>query len=301
MKRELKAGAGATLLVAGALSVALIGGAGSGSAAGIPSSAYGISGTGALPIDPTPFVESTNGDEKTGSAIPVNVPDLLDVGVINVTAANDHATSSVASVGLTLAAASQVTSALQPVLAPIVDGCNQLADALATVTDPLPPALSDLVNQLGGGLGDTLTGTDLVTDTVVLGDVNSVCDNLADTNGSLINIGAVTAECTGHTGSANVAPITLLGLPVSLPEGVNQALSSGALAPVVQPLGTNLKLNTQTTNADGTFTVTAVELDLLDQIHLKIGSVTCGHVTSDGPTAPAPKPTPIKTNVPVTG
>jgi hypothetical protein len=63
----------------------------------------------------------------------------------------------------------------------------------------------------------------------------------------------------------------------------------------------DLKINTQTANADGTFTVTALELDLLDTIHIDVASATCGRVTTDGPTPTAPSPKPIKTNVPVTG
>lgn len=305
MKRELKAALGATALLAGAASVALVGGVTTGSAAGTPSSAYGIEGTGLVPIPKTPHVISTDGTEKSSSAIPVNIPDLLDVGVINATAANDHATSSVASVGLTAKALSDagLSSALQPVLAPIKAGCDQLATALQAVTTPLSTELANLANQLGAGAGVPLTGNNLVQNTVLLGDLNATCAAVGNLNAELISIGAVTAQCTGRTGSSNVAPIKLLGLPVSLPEGVNQALSSGALNPLVQPLMTNLKLNTQTNNADGTFTVTALELDLLGQIHLTVGSVTCGRVTTDGPTptVPAPKPKPIKTNVPVTG
>ncbi|RJS47596.1 hypothetical protein [Nocardioides cavernaquae] len=299
MKRELKAGAGATLLVAGALSVALIGGAGSGSAAGTPSSAYGISAEGLIPLDPTPYVVSTDGKLVEESAIPVAIPGLADVGVINASAQNDHAETSVASVGISADALTDagLGTALAPVLDPLVAGCNQLGDALTAVTEPLSTQLAGLVNQIGAGAA-VLTGNDLVQDTVLLGNLNAVCDTLENL-GDLISIGAVTAQCTGHTGSSNVAPINLLGLPVSLPEGVNQALSSGALGALAPVL--DLKLNTQTSNADGTFTVTALELHLLDQIHIKVGSATCGRVTTDGPTPTAPSPKPIKTNVPVTG
>jgi hypothetical protein len=299
MKRELKAGAGATLLVAGALSVALIGGAGSGTAAGTPSSAYGIAATGPIPLDPTPYAVSTNGSLVEKSAIPVAIPGLADVGVINASAKNDHAETSVASIGITAdaIAGAGLGDALAPVLDPLIAGCNQLGTALTAVTEPLSTSLSDLVNQIGAG-ASALTGNDLVQNTVLLGNLNAVCDTL-DNLGDLISIGAVTAQCTGHTGSSNVAPINLLGLPVSLPEGVNQALSSGALGALAPVL--DVKLNTQTSNADGTFTVTALQIDLLDQIHLVVGSATCGRVTTEGPTPTAPSPKPIKTNVPVTG
>jgi hypothetical protein len=295
MKRELKAGAGATLLVAGALSVALIGGAGSGAAAGTPSSAYGISGTGLIPVPMTPYVVSTDGSTQTGSAIPVAIPGLADIGVINAMAENDHATASVASVSLTGGVLQN--AGLDAALQPLVDGCAQLANAATALTDPLSSGVTALLTALGQTTVP-LTNGELLADPTLSLDLNQLCDTL-DSLGELVGVGAVTAECTGHTGVGKVASINLLGLPVDLPTGVNQALSDGALG-ALAPL-VDIKLNTQTTNADGTFTVTALQIDLLDQIHLKVASVTCGHVTTDGPTAPAPSPKPIKTNVAVTG
>jgi len=295
MKRELKAGAGATLLVAGALSVALIGGAGSGSAAGIPSSAYGITASGLIPIDPLPYVTSPDGTLVEDSAIGLPVDGLADVGVINASAENDHATASVASVDLV--GGLLANAGLGDALAPINDACDQLASALGDTTATLGGALTDLITQIGA-VTVPITGGALIADPTVLGPLQDLCDTLENL-GELVSIGAVTAECTGHTGEGKIASINLLGLPVDLPTGVNQSLSSGALGALAPIL--DLKLNTQTTNADGTFTVTALELDLLDQIHIKVASVTCGHVTTAGPTPTAPSPKPIKTNVPVTG
>lgn len=298
MKRELKAALGATALLAGAATVVVVGGATSGTAAGVPSSAYGITASGLIPIDPTPSVTSTDGKAVSDSAVGLPVPGLADVGVINAMAENDHATASVANVDLT--GGLLKNAGLSTALAPVVDGCNQLASALNDTTAQLGGALTDLLGQIGSAT-PPLTGGDLISSPTVLGPLQSLCDTL-DNLGELVHVGAVTAECTGHTGEGKVASINLLGLPVDLPTGANQALSSGALGALAPVL--DVKINTQTTNADGTFTVTALTVSVLGQIELKVASATCGHVTNavtptEVPSAPAPKP--IKTDVPVTG
>jgi len=315
MKRELKAAVGATALLAGAATVVVVGGATSGTAAGVPSSAYGITASlaGNELVAPTPIVTSTDGSLVSDSVLSVPVPDIANVGVVEVTAENNHATSNVA--GATISGTSLTSGALKPVgdaLAPVLTQlntvCDQLNSATTVLLDPVSTQLTDLVNQLGVGLAP-LTQPDnggVLTNAELLDNLTPVC-NALDNLGELIKIGAVTAECTGKTGTSKVGDISLLGLPVVLPEGINQALSDGALgalAPVV-----DLKLNQQGTNPDGTFSVTALQLDLLSAagspvVHLEIGHVTCGNVTnavtpSEVPSAPAPKP--IKTDVPVTG
>lgn len=315
MKRELKVAIGATALLAGAASVVVVGGATSGTAAGVPSSAYGITASlaGNELVAPTPIVTSTDGTLQSDSVATIPVPDLANVGLVEVTAENNHATSDVAGVtisgtSLTSGALAPVGDALAPVLTQLNTICDQLNSATTVLLDPVSTQLTNLVNQLGAGLAP-LTQPDnggVLTNAELLSNLTPVCDAL-DNLGELISIGAVTAECTGDTGTSHVGNISLLGLPVVLPLGINQALSDGALgalAPVV-----DLKLNTQTKNADGTFSVTALQLDLLSAtgspvVHLEIGHVTCGNVTNDTPpsevpSAPAPKP--IKTDVPVTG
>ncbi|MDO7867146.1 hypothetical protein [Nocardioides jiangxiensis] len=297
MKRELKAALGATALLAGAATV-VVGGATSGTAAGVPSSAYGITASGLIPIDPLPYVVSTDGTLKEDSAVGLPVQGLADVGVINASAENDHATASVASVDLT--GGLLKNAGLADALAPITDACTQLATALNDTTAQLGGSLTNLIGQIGT-VTQPLTGGDLISDPTLLTSLQGLCDTLSNL-GDLVNVGAVTAECTGHTGEGKIASLNLLGLPVDLPTGANQSLSSGALGALAPIL--DVKLNTQTTNADGTFTVTALELDLLGQIQIKVASATCGHVTNDVtptqvPSAPAPKP--IRTDVPVTG
>lgn len=293
MKRQLKAGAGASLLLAAAASVALVGGADTASSAGVPSSAYGIAGEGLIPIPPTPEAISTDGSLVEEEAIGVPVEGLADLGLITATAENDHATASVAQIDVTGALLGSL--GLDAALAPINDACDQLAAAAGNLTAELGGALEDLVGQLGA-VTDPITNGDLLANPELLDPLQDLCDTLEDL-GQLIHIGAVEAECTGHTGTTKIGNIDLLGLPVVLPTGANQALSDGqlgALAPLV-----DLKLNTQTENADGTFTVTALELTLLDQITLSVASATCGHV-SDA-TTNAPSPTPVETKHPVTG
>lgn len=315
MKRELKAAIGATALLAGATTVVVVGGATSGTAAGTPSSAYGITASiaGNEVLPPSPYAESTDGAPVSKSLIEVPVPDLLDLGVVNAFAENNHATSSVASTTingdiLTTGALAPVGEALTPILDGVQDVCDQLASATTVLLDPVSDATTDLVNQLGAGLAPLLEPDNggVITNAELLDNLTPVCDSL-DNLGELISIGAVTAECTGKTGTSNVTGISLLGLPADTPLGINQALSDGALgalAPIV-----DVKLNTQTTNADGTFSVTALTLDLLSAagdpvVHLEIGHVTCGNVTNDvtpSEVPSAPQPTPIKTDVPVTG
>ncbi len=313
MKRELKAAIGATALLAGAATVVVVGGATSGSAAGTPSSAYGITASiaGNELLPPSPYVVSTDGQPVSSSLIEVPVPDLLNLGAVNAFAENNHATSSVATTSingdiLTTGALAPVGDALTPILDQVGSICDQLAAAVPL--DQVASGLTDAVNQLGGALAP-LTQPDnggVLTNTELLSSLDPVCDTL-DNLGELITIGAVTAECTGKTGTSKVGDISLLGLPVDLPLGINQALSDGALGALAPIL--DVKLNNQTTNADGTFSVTALSLDLLSAagdpvVHLEVGHVTCGQVTNDvTPTEvpSAPQPTPIKMDVPVTG
>ncbi len=316
MKRELKAAAGAGALLVGAATVVVVGGATTGTAAGTPSSAYGITASlaGTQLVAPTPYVVSTDGSLKSASTINVPIPGLADVTVNGVTAENNHATSDVAPI--TISGDALTSGSLKPVgdaLAPVLDGvqtvCDQLASATTVLLDPVSQGVTDLVNQLGVGLAPLLEPDNggVLTNAELLDNLTPTCDAL-DNLGTLITVGAVTAECTGTTGTSHVGNINLLGLPVVLPLGTNQALADGALgalAPIV-----DIRLNTQTTNADGTFSVTALELDLLGAagapvVSLEIGSVTCGNVTNDTPTTAVPtatKPAVIKTKGPkVTG
>jgi hypothetical protein len=305
MKRELKAAIGATALLAGAASIVVVGGATSGNAAGVPSSAYGITASGLIPIEPTPYVESTDGSLQEESVVGIPVDGLLDAGVINAAAENDHAVASVADVSLTGGVLSN--AGLDAALAPIVDACNELTSALDPVTGELLGTISqgaeDLLTELSGITEPIVDGELVVDPTVLDEELSALCDTL-DSLDELVGAGAVTAECNGTSGTTTIAGLNLLGLPVTVPTGPNQALSDGelgALAPLL-----DVKINTQSTNADGTFTVTALEVVLLDQIDIKIASATCGHVTNDvDPTDPAvpsaPSPKPIKTDVPVTG
>lgn len=301
MKRELKAAIGATALLAGAASVVVVGGATSGNAAGVPSSAYGITASGLIAIPPTPFVESTDGSLEEDSVVSIPVDGLLDAGVINAAAENDHASASVASVDITGGLLQD--AGLDAVLTPVADLCDQLLTPAGELINPVLDGTSGLVEDLLGTVGTVVTDGPLIEQPEVLGDLTAICDTVRNL-GDIITVGAVEAECNDNTGNGTVAGLNILGLPVTLPAGANQELADGALGALADVV--NIKSNTQTTNADGTFTVTALEISLLGQQTISIASATCGHVTNDvDPTDPAvpsaPSPKPIKTDVPVTG
>jgi hypothetical protein len=66
-----------------------------------------------------------------------------------------------------------------------------------------------------------------------------------------------------------------------------------------------LTVNKQTRNADGSFTVSGVEVTLGGTQKVTLGSATCGarvaQQTGSPKPAPAPAPAPVQRNAPVTG
>lgn len=304
--RTLASAAGALALVTGAASLTLLGG-GTASAAGEPSSAFGlelsIADNAILGAD-TIAVESTDGTLVTDSLIGLPDNPVASGGVVNVSAENGKASASVTDLGvgdgLLAALPAQITDALG-------DVCGQLSDAL----DPLTGAINDaLLGQLLPTLGDVLdqiadATQDTPLDLGLLGALNlseltdlqldGLCSVLSGDD-QLVGAGAVIAECTGDTGTTTITDLSALGLPVDI--DVSEPNASVEIPGVL-----TLTANRQTSNADGTFTVDALYLNLLGQIELTVASATCGEVTSDGGTDPtdAPTPTPVETNVPVTG
>jgi hypothetical protein len=107
----------------------------------------------------------------------------------------------------------------------------------------------------------------------------------------------VTATCVNGTGISHLAGVRLAGHALAA-----NAAPNSALTVPVQGLGTAaVVLNKQTRNADGSLTVTAVEVTLPvgpgRTQSLSVSSATC----AGAPTGPAPKPTPVPSNLPVTG
>ncbi|WP_408895981.1 hypothetical protein ACJ5H2_13810 [Nocardioides sp. R1-1] len=313
-KRHLAPLAGALLLVAGAAtSVSLLAG-GSATAAGTPSSAFGlelsIGGNGVIPR--TPAVSSTDGSLKTDSLIGLPTNPVASGGIVNASAQNGAASASVADLAVgeglikTLKLPAEVTTQLTA-------GCTQLTTALEGLTGPIGDALDQVLPQLQGaldGIADNTKGTPLnlsalgALDITKLTDpdqLKALCDVLAG-NLRVVGAAAVEAKCTGNTGTTTIANLRALGLPVNVDtKKANQAVKVFDV-PGVPPV-VELVVNRQTANADGTFTVDALYVNILDQIKLTVASATCGNVTSDRAPAPgdAPSPKPVKDHVPVTG
>lgn len=113
--------------------------------------------------------------------------------------------------------------------------------------------------------------------------------NLAD--GLVLNAGAITAECSASstgapTGRARLAnaQVTLAGLPIATLDGNPGVNTSVGLQGIL-----SIDLNTQTTNPDGSISVTALSVTLVGQGLLEVGKVTCGPnvVAGEIPLVPA--------------
>lgn len=308
-KRQLVAVGSAAALVAAGASVALIGGASGSSAAEVPSSAYGIQATGLLALGPLPSVTSNDGKLVTDSLIGLPDNPLLNGGVVNVQAENDAAESDVTNLKLSGSVLDQLTGALAPLtsqLGPVCDALGQvdLSAVTGTITDATGTldlgALTDVLNQVGGATGIDLSAVSALDLSQLLPtQLSGICDALAG-NAGLLNVGAVTTECHGKTGSVSIADLTALGLPLNI--DTSKANSSISVPGVL-----TVTVNKQTTNPDGTFTVEGLEVNVLDQLKLVVTSATCGHISSrptpppTEPTSDAPTPVPFHTHAPVTG
>lgn len=297
MKRHLSAAASVLLLTAGAASVALIGGSGASTAAGSPSSAFGIEATGAFPFAATPSVVSQDGSRVTDSAASLPDNPLLSGGLLEVSAENGAASSTVADLAVGDGILAMLPEDLASQLQPVCDGLDQIP--LEQITDPLTGELlegqlEDLLNQTSGTPIDLAAITALDLSRLLPQDLAGICDLLAGDVG-LVGATAIVASCTGSSGTTTIADLTALGLPLQI--DTEQANATTEIPGVLA-----LTVNRQTDNADGTFTVDALVLRLFDQAEIVIASATCGRVTfrDPNPTDP-PSPTPVETNLPVTG
>jgi hypothetical protein len=309
-KRQLAPVAGALLLVTGAASVALIGGGGAATAAGVPSSAFGVTLSIAdnEVIPPTPSVTSTDGALVTDSVVGLPENPVLSGGVLNASAQNGAATASVTDLAVGDGLLAQLPPELTTALS---DACNQLAAGLDPVTgaiddqvlDTALPGLDDALQQIADGAADSpldlsALGTLDLTELTDL-QLTGLCEVLAG-NTAAVSADTVVAQCTGDTGTTTIAGLEALGLPVD----IDTSAPNGKLE-IPQVL--TLTVNEQMANADGTFTVNALHLNLFGQIDLIVSSATCGEVTRDAPPpnvpdeSDAPAPDPVESHVPVTG
>jgi hypothetical protein len=303
--RTLASAAGALVLVTGTASLALLGG-GAASAAGNPSSAFGlelvIAGTPV--IDALPAVESTDGKVVTDSLIGLPDNPVVSGGVVNVSAENGKASSSVTDLGvgdgLLAALPAEITDQLGTVCTTLTDALDPLTGAIDdTLLGTLLPTIGGLLDQISAATEGTpldlgLLGALDLSELTSL-QLGGLCDVLSGDD-QLVGADAVVAECNGDTGTTTITDLGVLGLPVDIDVSEpNATLDVAGLVTVTA--------NRHTANADGTFTVDALHVSLLGQIELTVASATCGEVTSDGDPDPsdAPTPTPVETNVPVTG
>ncbi len=311
-KRKLAPVAGSLLLLAGAAaSVSLLTG-GSATAAGSPSSAFGIelsiANNGVIPK--TPSVTSTDGTVKTDSLIALPSNPVASGGVVNATAQNGAASASVTDLavgdGLLANLPADVTGQLK-------SGCDTLLTQAGAVTGPIGSGLGTALTGLQGALDQIANATKNtplnlsalgaldITKLTDLSQIKALCDVLGGKL-KVVGAGAVEAKCAGNTGTTTIADLKALGLPVNVDtKQANQKVKVFDIAGV--PPVVELIVNRQTANADGTFTVDALYVNILDQVKLTVASATCGNVTSDKAPVPgqAPAPKPVKKHVAVTG
>lgn len=279
MRRELKAGAGLTVLLTTAATVVLTVGSTPGHAEGTASSAFGLSASGPIPVEATPKVESTDGSRQTTSL--GELPDNPLIGLEAATVTAERDTASVQLVGASVGG--DVLSQLPEPPPELAELCTNLPDTgLPTGDLPEPPALPI------PGLENLPSLEDLPAD-----DLRSLCDLLTTPPDSLLGAGLIEVACQGDTGNVTVADLDLLGQPVTIPgTEPNTEIPADPLL--------NVTINRQTANADGSFTVEGLVVSLGDGTEvITLGSATCGNPRATIPVAPAPVP--VETRAPVTG
>lgn len=300
MQKRRAGAAGALVLVAATATTAtvVLGAGGPSAAAGAPSSAYGLAASGVIPIDALPSVVSYDG-ERVADAL-AEVPDnpLLSASAFAVSAENGRASSGVVDLAVGRGVLSQLPEDLGEQLRPVCDQLGQVdfedvTDDLGTfVIDPLQDALNEGTADSPIDLG-AITALDFSA--LVPGDLTGLCDVLD--GGALVSADAIEASCTGDRGAVEIVNLRALGLPMEV--DTSKAGSSVEIPGVV-----TVTVNRQTQRADGTFTVDALVVDLFGQQEVVVASATCGEVitgSEPGDRNPAPSPTPVRGDLPVTG
>jgi hypothetical protein len=259
-----------------ATAAVVVGSAGGGYAAATTSSAYGISAEGPVPIEKTPYVESTDGSPQStgGGTVPDNP--LVSGEIANLTAGNGKA-------------------AVKLVDATIGGGLPQPPAELLTFCEQLPDqGLPQVPGDLPGIPGVPSPGQ-LPAD-----DLRSLCELVLTPPDSLVSADVVQVSCHGDQGNVRVVGLEVAGQEVPVPDPEpNTSIPDNPLI--------GLTVNKQTRNADGSFTVSALEIMLGGTQKVTLGSTTCGERvpavadTSGQAPAPAPAPAPVQRNAPVTG
>jgi hypothetical protein len=249
----------------------VVGSAGGGYAAATTSSAYGVSAEGPIPVEKTPYVESTDGSEQStgGGRVPDNP--LLAGEIATLSAGNGHAAVKLVD--------ATIGGGLPQPPAELLAFCQQLPD------QGVPEVPGDLP-----GIPGIPSPSDLPADSL-----QELCTLLLTPPDSLLSADVIQVSCDGDQGTVRIVGLEVAGQPVPVPDPEpNTSLPDNPLI--------KLTVNKQSKNADG-FTVSALEVTLGGTQTVTLGSATCGaRVAQVQPSGSiAPTPTPVEGNVPVTG
>jgi hypothetical protein len=282
--------------VTGLVTFSLVASAPVGTAASRASSAYGISASGQVPVPKTPYVESPDGKRRTSSALELPKNPLLSLRAGNVSVGNDAASVELfdLTVGPDLLKQIQIPPDLK----------KSCANLPATGADDLPiPELP--LPDLG------LPLPKLSTKDLPVKNLPDLCNLLLTPPSSILALDSVNVYCTGDSGAVDIGSLTLLGQKIAIPS-TKQSFTIPA-APLAK-----ITVNEQTKAADGSFTITALTIDLGNGTEvLRLASATCAKPAAPPkpkpthPTIPqqvepgnvpaAPVPKPVKTHQAVTG
>lgn len=289
----------ATALAAATAGVGLLVTApGAASADSTKSSAYGLqaSGGGEVIVPPTPYVESTDGTNKTagGGSLPAN-PLGVSATIGQLSAGDDFASVELTDLGVA-PSSDQIPAGVQTALDELQAGCVALAEQA-----PEPPVEGELPGLPGAPdeINDLLTT--LLGEGADLADFETFCESF-DATAPLVTARALSVECQGDIGKFELIGVEFLGQEVPLPSPVGP---DTAILPA-NPLLT-ITANQQTKNDDGSFSIDGLNVQLAEgEAEVIVANATCGEPiaapATDTPAPPvAPAPAPVSGSAPVTG
>lgn len=290
MRRNLIATAATVAVVTATAGFTVLAGSSGSSAAGTRSSAYAFSAEGPLPIAGTPYVESGDGKTYTASAAELPENPLAELAAGTVSAGNNKASVEMLNVGV----GGGVFDQLPDVPPELKAQCDQLPDAgVGDLPVPDLPAIPELPVP---GLPDL---NDL-PDQLPADNLRDLCRLLLTPPSSLLELDMMKVSCNGQQGAVEMGPVTVLGQRFEAPLTQLPALPPNPLV--------NVTVGEETHHPDGSFTITGLKISLGDGAQsITLGSATCAKFKA--PTKPnpvdhtptAPSPTPVPTNLPVTG
>lgn len=270
ISRKLAGVSAATVGAATAVSALLLGSVAGSAAESSYSSAFGIAAYGLLPIDPTPFVQYTGGeDAATAEDTSVEVPEPLSIRVLSVSAGPEGSSAKAVDVDLGGGDLGEDGLHIEVLTATCADGVGDVQIIGGVVND------------------DDLPESPLPEDAIDLSPLVNIDFDRQTTNedGSLTVDALVLTLLPGTDAELPLAPADLdqlhelapgLALPAETPDTV------GDLEQAIEELNPGLDLP----GGDGPL------------LEIVISSATCAKDGKKVP--PAPIPTPTTTNLPVT-